>query len=69
MKATFLYGPGDVRIEQMDYPTIKESTDAIVKVTLACICGSDLWDYNESDKLEIGRPRGHEFLGIVESVG
>jgi threonine dehydrogenase-like Zn-dependent dehydrogenase len=69
MKATFLYGPGDVRIEDMDYPTIKESTDAIVKVTLACICGSDLWDYNESERLEVGRPRGHEFLGIVEAIG
>lgn len=69
MKATFLYGPGDVRIEEMAYPTIKEPTDAIVKVTLACICGSDLWDYNESEKLEVGRPRGHEFLGIVEAIG
>jgi threonine dehydrogenase-like Zn-dependent dehydrogenase len=40
-----------------------------VKVTLACICGSDLWDYIESPKREVGRPRGHEFLGIVESAG
>jgi len=69
MKATFLYGPGDVRIEEMDRPTLHDSTDAVVKITLACICGSDLWDYNESEKLEVGRPRGHEFVGIVEAIG
>lgn len=69
MKATVLYGPGDVRVEEMAEPTIQSATDAIVKVTLACICGSDLWDYIESPKREIGRPRGHEFVGVVESVG
>jgi threonine dehydrogenase-like Zn-dependent dehydrogenase len=69
MKATFLYGPRDVRIEEIARPTIARPTDAVVKVTLACICGSDLWDYNESEKVEVGRPRGHEFLGIIEAVG
>jgi threonine dehydrogenase-like Zn-dependent dehydrogenase len=69
MKAIVLYGPGDVRVEEMQYPQIQDPTDAIVKVTLACICGSDLWDYIESPKREIGRPRGHEFVGVVESVG
>ncbi|MEN9715361.1 MAG: putative alcohol dehydrogenase [Actinomycetota bacterium] len=69
MKATLLYGPGDVRVEQLEYPTISVPTDAVVKVTLACVCGSDLWDFNDSEKLEVGRPRGHEFLGVVESVG
>ena len=58
MKATFLYGPGDIRIEETLRPFIQSATDAVVKVTLACICGSDLWDYNESEKLEVGRPRG-----------
>jgi len=69
MKATVLYGPGDVRVEEMETPTLQASTDAIVKVTLACICGSDLWEYIESPKREIGRPRGHEFVGVVESIG
>ena len=69
MKATFLYGPGDIRIEDTLRPSIQSATDAVVKVTLACICGSDLWDYNESEELEVGRPRGHEFVGVVEAVG
>lgn len=69
MKATLLYGPGDVRVEEMQRPTVQWPTDAVVRITLACICGSDLWDYNESAKLENGRPRGHEFVGIIEAVG
>jgi len=69
MKATVLYGPGDVRVEDMPTPTVQAPTDVVLKVTLACICGSDLWDYIESPKREIGRPRGHEFIGVVESVG
>lgn len=69
MKATFLHAPGDVRIHEIARPTVVEPTDAVVKVTLACICGSDLWDYNESEPNEAGRPKGHEFLGVVEAVG
>ena len=69
MKATFLYGPGDVRVEEMERPKVIEPTDAIVKVVLACVCGSDLWDFKDSATLEVGRPRGHEFLGTVESIG
>ena len=69
MKATLLYGPGDVRVEELAYPTIQSPTDAVVKVTLACVCGSDLWDFNDSDALTEGRPRGHEFLGVVEQIG
>ena len=69
MKATFLYGPGDVRVEETAYPQIVEPTDAVVKITLSCVCGSDLWDYLDSEKLEVGRPRGHEFIGVVESIG
>jgi threonine dehydrogenase-like Zn-dependent dehydrogenase len=69
MKATVLYGPGDVRVEEIDEPTVQNSTDVVLKVTLACICGSDLWDYIDSPKREIGRARGHEFIGVVESIG
>src|SRR5206468_3698863 len=45
MRATVMYGPGDVRIEDVPDPSIVEPTDAIVRVTRACICGSDLWPY------------------------
>jgi threonine dehydrogenase-like Zn-dependent dehydrogenase len=69
MKATVLYGPGDVRVEDMPTPTVQASTDVVLQVILACICGSDLWDYIESPKREIGRPRGHEFIGVVDSIG
>lgn len=69
MKATFLYGPGDVRVEEIARPVVVEPTDAVVKVDLACVCGSDLWDFKDSAKLEAGRPRGHEFIGTVEAVG
>ena len=69
MKATILYGPRDVRVEEMDEPTVQTPNDAVLKITLACICGSDLWDYIESPRREIGRPRGHEFIGVIESLG
>lgn len=69
MKATVLYGPGDVRVEEMAEPTIQSPTDVVLRVVLACICGSDLWDYIESPKREVGRPRGHEFVGVIESAG
>jgi threonine dehydrogenase-like Zn-dependent dehydrogenase len=69
VKATLMYGPGDVRVEELATPQIVNPTDAVVKVTVACICGSDLWDYNDSAVVEVGRPRGHEFIGLVESLG
>jgi len=69
LKATVMYGPGDVRVEEFAHPVIQSSTDAVVRVTLACICGSDLWDYKDSEVLEVGRPRGHEFMGVIEAIG
>jgi threonine dehydrogenase-like Zn-dependent dehydrogenase len=69
MKATLMYGPGDVRVEELAYPQVANPTDAVVRVTISCICGSDLWDYNDSAAVEVGRPRGHEFIGVVESIG
>lgn len=69
MKAIVLYGPGDVRVEEMHEPTIQDPGDVVLRVALACICGSDLWDYIESPQLEVGRPRGHEFIGVIESIG
>lgn len=69
MRATFMYGPGDVRVENVPDPTIVEPTDAIVRITLTCVCGSDLHPYHSMDKTEKGVPTGHEFIGVVEETG
>ena len=69
MKATVMYGAGDVRVEDVPDAKIKESTDALVVVTRAAICGSDLWPYKGMPVSEVGRRMGHEFIGIVEAVG
>jgi threonine dehydrogenase-like Zn-dependent dehydrogenase len=69
MRATVLYGAGDVRIENVADAAIIESTDAIVTVTRACICGSDLWPYKSMEPDHTGRVMGHEAIGVVESVG
>ena len=69
MKATVMYGAGDVRVVNVPDATIKKATDAIVRVTRACICGSDLWPYKEMERTETGRRMGHELIGIVEDVG
>ncbi|WP_345750824.1 zinc-binding dehydrogenase [Microbacterium rhizophilus] len=69
MKATFMYGARDVRIETIDDPTIQQPTDAIVRVTRACICGSDLHPYHSMPPGSEGTPMGHEFIGVVEDLG
>jgi threonine dehydrogenase-like Zn-dependent dehydrogenase len=69
MRATVMYGPGDVRVEERDEPRIVEPTDAIVRVSAACVCGSDLWPYRGIEDLEWPAPMGHEYAGIVEEVG
>jgi threonine dehydrogenase-like Zn-dependent dehydrogenase len=69
MKATLLYGPGDVRVETVPDPVLKQPTDAIVRVTRACICGSDLWPYQSTESAGAPRRMGHEFIGIVDDVG
>jgi len=69
MKATVMYGAGDVRIENVPDARLIESTDALVVVTSAAICGSDLWPYKGMEASEIGRRMGHEFVGVVEAVG
>ncbi|MET7519632.1 alcohol dehydrogenase catalytic domain-containing protein [Streptomyces sp. NPDC005480] len=69
MRATLMYGAGDVRVENVPDSVIKHPTDALVRITASCICGSDLWPYS-SHKPEDGPARmGHEFIGIVESIG
>jgi threonine dehydrogenase-like Zn-dependent dehydrogenase len=69
MKATLLYGAGDVRVETVPDPRIKEPTDVIVSITRACICGSDLWPYKSMNRGDAPRRMGHEFIGVVEDVG
>jgi len=69
MKATLLYGAGDVRVEEVPDPVIQEPTDAIVRVVRTCICGSDLHPYHNKSPEAVGRQIGHEFLGVVEETG
>src|SRR5271165_1381418 len=69
MRATIMYRAGDVRIENVPDAHIIEPTDALIKISAACICGSDLWPYKELKAEEHGRRMGHEAIGIVESVG
>ena len=71
MKGAVLYGPGDVRFEERDEPTIIEPTDAIIRLSATCVCGSDLWPYRGIGLAQDAppTPMGHEYCGIVEEVG
>ncbi|HEV3088014.1 MAG TPA: zinc-binding dehydrogenase [Candidatus Elarobacter sp.] len=69
MKATVYHGPHDVRVENVPDPSIRDSHDAIVRVTRAAICGSDLWFYRGVSPLKPGDRTGHEFVGVVEEIG
>jgi threonine dehydrogenase-like Zn-dependent dehydrogenase len=69
MRATIMYGAGDVRVETVPDPAVKEPTDAVLRVTRACICGSDLWPYKTLEPSDAPRVMGHEAIGIVEAVG
>jgi threonine dehydrogenase-like Zn-dependent dehydrogenase len=64
-----MYGAGDVRVETVPDAGIVEPTDAVITVTNACICGSDLWPYNQMEPNDTGRRMGHEFIGLVDAVG
>src|ERR1700754_3622633 len=69
MRATVMYQAGDVRVENVPDPVLRQPTDAIVRVTSACICGSDLWPYQSMPTSEAGRRMGHEVIGTIEEVG
>lgn len=69
MRATVMYGAGDVRIENVPDAGIAEPTDALVVISSACICGSDLWPYQTMEPVDAGRRMGHEAIGVVEAVG
>src|SRR3954466_13116545 len=69
MRATVMYGAFDVRVETVPDAHLIEPTDALVRVTRAAICGSDLWPYRTMEPSDTGRRMGHEFVGIVDAIG
>src|SRR2546423_5058994 len=69
MRATVMFGAGDVRIENVPDARVIEPTDAVLVVSRACICGSDLWPYKTMEHSDTGRRMGHEAIGVVEAVG
>lgn len=69
MRATIIHGPGDIRVEDREYPSVRLPTDVVVKVTASCVCGSDLWPYRGVKPIHRPTAIGHEFIGVVESIG
>jgi threonine dehydrogenase-like Zn-dependent dehydrogenase len=69
MKGAVLFGPRDVRFIEREDPKIVEPTDAIIRISAACVCGSDLWPYRGIEPITRPTPMGHEYCGIVEEVG
>ena len=69
MKGTVLYGPRDVRFEELPTPKINKPTDAVIRIAATCVCGSDLWPYRGLQPIDGPTPMGHEYCGVVEEVG
>ncbi|MFI8893703.1 zinc-dependent alcohol dehydrogenase family protein [Streptomyces paradoxus] len=69
MRAAVLHAPGDIRVEEIADPKITAPTDAVIRLTAACVCGSDLWPYRGVESLDGPMPMGHEYVGVVEEVG
>ena len=69
MRAAVMYGPGDVRVENLPDPRIEAPTDVIVRIVRACVCGSDLHPFHSMAATKQGQPMGHEFIGVVEETG
>ena len=69
MRAAFMYGAGDVRVEEVADPKVEQPTDAVVRIVRACVCGSDLHPYHQMEAPPQGVPMGHEFVGVVEDIG
>jgi len=69
MRGAILHAAYDVRVEHRDDPTIIEPTDAIIRLSATCVCGSDLWPYRGIEAVTDPCPMGHEYVGIVEAVG
>jgi threonine dehydrogenase-like Zn-dependent dehydrogenase len=69
MRGVVMYGPGDVRVEDVADPTILKPTDTVIRLSATCICGSDLWPYRGADPINHPVHMGHEYAGIAEQVG
>jgi threonine dehydrogenase-like Zn-dependent dehydrogenase len=69
MRGAVLYGPRDIRFEDREAPKIVEPTDAVIRIAVTCVCGSDLWPYRGLQSIDGPTPMGHEYCGIVEEVG
>ena len=69
MQGTVLYGPRDIRFEDIDAPRILQPTDAIIRLAVTSVCGSDLWPYRGIQPIDGPTPMGHEYCGVVEEVG
>ena len=69
MRGAVLHAPGDVRVEQRDDPASAKPTDAVIRLSATCVCGSDLWPYRGIEAIEGPAPMGHEYAGVVEEVG
>jgi threonine dehydrogenase-like Zn-dependent dehydrogenase len=69
MRGAVLFGPGDIRFVEREDPRILEPTDAIIRISASCVCGSDLWPYRGIEPITQPTPMGHEYCGIVEEVG
>jgi threonine dehydrogenase-like Zn-dependent dehydrogenase len=69
VRGAVMYAPGDVRVEERSDPRIVKPTDAILRLSATCVCGSDLWPYRGVESLSWPAPMGHEYAGIVEEVG
>src|SRR5215471_8490118 len=69
MRGAVIHGPRDIRFEERESPRIIQPTDAIIRMSATCVCGSDLWSYRGISQVNGPTPIGHEYCGIVEEVG
>jgi len=69
MRVTTIHAPGDIRLEERPEPAVNAPTDAVIKITAGCICGSDLWPYRGENPISAGSTIGHEMVGVIEEVG
>ncbi|MDT3396001.1 zinc-dependent alcohol dehydrogenase family protein [Streptomyces sp. B1866] len=69
MRGVVLHAPGDIRVEEIEDPRITAPTDAVIRLSAACVCGSDLWPYRGVEPVAGPTPMGHEYVGVVEEVG
>ena len=69
MRVTTIHAAGDIRVEERPEPVITAATDAVIKITAGCICGSDLWPYRGENPITPGSTIGHEMVGVIEEVG